>query len=307
MLIRPKRLKVGDTVGIIAPASPPKKENLEKALHFLNELGLQVKLGKHVWDVNGYLAGTEADRVEDLHAMFKDEDIKGVICTNGGYGTGRFAEKIDYQLIKENPKVFWGYSDITYLHTAFGKYADIVTFHGPMLSSDIGTDTCHDFSKKMFQQLFTPMELHYTEQISPLVTVSKGQAVGQLVGGNLSLLVSTLGTKYEIDTTGKLLLIEDVGEEPYRIDGMLNQLRLAGKLADAAGFVIGNFAKAEPKKKDQSLTLDEVLAHYLGSLAKPAVSGFQIGHCQPHFAVPLGVEAKLDADGKTLTILPGVE
>src|SRR5690606_23975081 len=148
---------------------------------------------------------------------------------------------------------------------------------------------------KMFQQLFEPMELHYTEEISPLTIIAGGIAQGELVGGNLSLLANTIGTKFEIDTKGKLLFIEDVGEEPYRVDGMLNQLRMAGKLADAAGIVIGDFSDVEPKKQQKTLSLDEVFRHYLGGLEKPVVEGFKIGHCEPHFAIPLGVEAKLDA------------
>ncbi|WP_342514059.1 LD-carboxypeptidase [Sporosarcina sp. FSL K6-1522] len=307
MRLRPERLAVGDTVGIIAPASPPNRENLQRALAFLEELGLKYKMGKHVDKVNGHLAGTDAQRAEDFHAMFEDDSIKGIICAGGGYGTARFAQSIDYQLVKEHPKIFWGYSDITYLHSALGKYSDIVTFHGPMLASDVGKDSFQDLSKKMFQQLFMPMELHYTEAISPLTTLSEGSARGELVGGNLSLITSAIGTKYELDMKGKLLLIEDVGEAPYRIDGMLNQLKLAGKLDEVQGVVVGDFSKVDREKKDNSQTIDEVFDHYLGNLNKPVVKGFKIGHCQPHFAVPLGVEAKLDATAKTLTVLPGVQ
>ena len=158
----------------------------------------------------------------------------------------------------------------------------------------------------MFGQLFEPIELHYSEAISPLTAINGGVAQGELVGGNLSLLVSALGSKYEIDTRGKLLLIEDVDEEPYKVDSMLNQLRLAGKLQEAAGIVVGDFARAEPKKRKTTLTLEDVFQHYLGDLSKPVVSGFKIGHCEPHFGVPLGTEARLDGDFKTLTILPGV-
>lgn len=307
MRIRPPRLQKGDTIGIIAPSSPPNQENLKKAYSFLETLGLKWKLGKSVQKVNGYLAGTDEERLRDLHEMFADPEIKGIICAGGGFGSARYADQIDLQLMKERPKVFWGFSDITYLHTAIGLYANLVTFHGPMLASCVGKDTFQPLSAKLFQQLFEPMELHYTDAISPLQTVAGGVAVGELVGGNLSLLTSGIGTKYEVDTKGKLLLIEDVGEEPYKVDGMLNQLRLSGKLEDAAGIVIGDFAKAEPKKGQASLTLDDVFEHYFGNLDKPVVKGFKIGHCEPHFAVPFGVEAKLDGDNKTLTILPGVE
>lgn len=307
MRIRPQRLQKGDTIGLIAPSSPPNQESLGRSLDFLERLGLNWRFGKNVNNVYGYLAGTDDERLEDLHAMFADPSIKGIICVGGGFGSARYTDKIDLQLMQENPKIFWGFSDITFLHTAMGLYSNLVTFHGPMLASCVGKDSFHELSAKMFQQLFEPMELHYTESISPLVTVAGGVAQGELVGGNLSLLANGIGTKFEVNTKGKLLLIEDIGEEPYRVDGLLNQLRMAGKLADAAGIVIGDFADAEPKKRDNSLTLEEVFVHYFGNLGIPVVSGFKIGHCQPHFAVPLGVDAKLDADNRTLTVLPGVE
>ncbi|MGG0643935.1 LD-carboxypeptidase [Sporosarcina gallistercoris] len=306
MKLVPKRLKAGDTIGIVAPASPPDQESLTRSFAFLESMGLKWKIGKHVKDLNGYLAGTDDDRLSDLEEMFADPEIAGIICAGGGYGSARFADRLDYQLIQENPKVFWGFSDITFLHTAIANYTDLVTFHGPMLASCVGKETFHELSAKMFRQLFEPMELHYSEAISPLETLSAGVVSGELTGGNLSLLASGIGTKFEVNTKDKLLLIEDVGEEPYRVDNLLNQLRLAGKFSDAAGIVIGDFAKAEPKK-ETSLTLDEVLRHYTADLGKPVVSGFKIGHCEPHFAIPFGTKARLDADQKTLTILPGVE
>lgn len=307
MRTRPSRLKKGDTIGVIAPSSPPNLGNLHTSLSFIEKLGLNVKMGKYVENIYGYLAGTDEERLSDLHDMLKDPEVKGIIFAGGGYGAGRIADRIDYQLMTEQPKILWGYSDITYLHTTIGQFANIVTFHGPMLASDVGEDKFHELSARMFNQLFEPIELHYTEEIAPLQTIVGGVAQGELVGGNLSLLVSALGSKYEIDTRGKLLLIEDVREEPYKVDSMLNQLRLAGKLNEAAGIVVGDFSKSEPEKRKVTLTLEEVFQHYLGSLSKPVVSGFKIGHCQPHFAVPLGVEARLDGDAKTLTILPGVQ
>ncbi|CAM3190540.1 LD-carboxypeptidase [Filibacter tadaridae] len=307
MKIRPQRLQQGDTIGIIAPSSPPNQENLQKSLAFLEELGLKWQFGKHVKTAHGYLAGTDEERLEDLEDMFANPNVKGIICAGGGYGSARFTDKIDLQLMNENPKIFWGFSDITFLHTAIGRYSNLVTFHGPMLASCVGKDSFHELSAKMFQQLFQPMELHYTEDISPLETITGGVAQGELVGGNLSLLASGIGTRFEVDTKGKILLLEDVGEEAYRVDGLLNQLRLTGKLNDVAGIIVGDFSKTEPKRKKETLSLDEVFDHYLSDLGVPVLKGFKIGHCQPHFAIPLGVSAKLDADNKTLTILPGVE
>lgn len=303
----PKRLKKGDTVGVIAPSSPPDQENLKKALPFLEELGLNVKLGKSIDAAYGYLAGTDDERLADLHAMFEDPEVSGIICAGGGCGAARYADRIDYAMIMENPKVFWGYSDITFLHMAIGEYAEMVTFHGPMLASDVGKPEFHERSGRMFGQLFEPFELHYTEEVAPLTTLVGGVAQGELVGGNLSLIRSAVGTKFDLDVKGKILLIEATGEEPYEVDEILNQLRLARKFDEAAGIVIGDFKNADPKNVQPSLTLEQVFDDYFGNLKIPVVKGFKIGHCEPHFSVPLGALARLDGNAKTLTILPGVE
>ncbi len=309
MILRnlPKRLKKGDTVGVIAPSSPPNQENLQKALPFLEALGLKIRLGKSLDAAHGYLAGTDEERLADLHAMFEDPEVSGIICAGGGFGAARYADQIDYAMIMENPKVFWGYSDITFLHTAIGEYANLVTFHGPMLASDVGKKEFHERSGRMFGQLFEPFELHYTEEVAPLETLVGGVAQGELVGGNLSLIRSAVGTKFDLDVKGKILLIEDIDEEPYEVDEILNQLRMARKFDEAAGIVIGDFKNAEPKKRKPSLTLNQVFNDYFSDLKIPVVKGFKIGHCEPHFSVPLGALARLDGDAKTLTILPGVQ
>ncbi|MBU9673442.1 LD-carboxypeptidase [Planococcus sp. CP5-4] len=307
MRIMPKRLHSGDTVGVISPSSPPDLESLNKALPFLEELGLKVKMGQSVTAVNGYLAGTDEERLADLHDMFEDPEVKGIICAGGGFGSARFAEYIDYAMIKENPKVFWGYSDVSFLHHAIGMYAELITFHGPMLASDVGKPEFHERSGRMFGQMFRPFELHYDETISSLEVLAGGVADGELVGGNLSSIRSSLGTKFELDTKGKILLIEDTGKEPYQIDEMLNQLKQARKFEQVAGIVVGDFKNAEAAEPGQSWTLEQVLADYFEDMAVPVVKGFKIGHCEPNFSVPLGALARLDAANKTLTILPGVE
>jgi muramoyltetrapeptide carboxypeptidase len=306
MAIKPLRLNKGDTIGVIAPASPPNKDNLKRSLSFLEELGLKVKMGDHVYDQYGYLAGKDEDRLADLHKMFLDKEIKAIICAGGGYGTGRIASQIDYSLIKNNPKIFWGYSDITFLHTAIHQQTGLVTFHGPMLASDIGKEDADPLSKQYFSQLFEPFVLDYPEGVSNLETLVDGNASGILTGGNLSLLASTIGTPYEIDTKNNLLLIEDINEEPRAVDRMLNQLYMAGKLEDAAGLIIGDFNNCVPQR-DPSLELDEVLDTYIKKVNKPALKGFNIGHCSPHISVPLGVKAELDATNKKLTIESGIE
>ncbi|MFD0048993.1 LD-carboxypeptidase [Actinomycetes bacterium NPDC127524] len=305
MPIKPNRLQKGDTVGVIAPASPPNPENLKKSLHFLEELGLKVKIGQHVESLNGYLAGSDEERLQDVHDMFLDHEIKAIFCACGGYGTGRIAAGIDFTIIKENPKIFWGYSDITFLHNAINQQTGLVTFHGPMLSSDIGKEDADPLTKRLFSQLFVPGEFTYTEDISPLTSMISGKARGQLAGGNLTLLCSTLGTPYELDVKGKILLIEDINEEPRNVDRMLNQLLMSGKLREAAGIAVGDFNQCEPDR-EQSLTLDEVIDHYIALANVPAIKGFKIGHCSPNVSVPLGAYAVIDADEKKLAIESGV-
>ncbi|RYG71314.1 LD-carboxypeptidase [Lentibacillus lipolyticus] len=305
--MKPERLREGDTIGIMAPASPVETTQLHKAMPFFRRMGLHIKFGTTIGSEHGYLAGTDDERLYDLHSMIADTSVRAIMFARGGYGTARIADKIDYELIRKHPKILWGYSDITYLHTAIRQRTGLTTFHGPMPASDIADKDFDQLSASLFQQLFSPVELHYTEAISPLEVIRHGEAQGPLVGGNLSLLVSTLGTAFEIDTKGKLLLIEDIGEAPYRVDSMLNQLRLAGKLQEAAGIIVGDFRDAEPDPKQPSLTLQQVFDDYLKRLDCPVVAGFKMGHCFPHVPVPLGARAYLSASGRSLTVEPGVQ
>lgn len=304
MKIRPNRLKQGDTVGLVALCSPLKMEQLPNQLSFLDELGLKYKIGKTVGLTGKYLAGTDKERLDDLHEMIEDDEIKAIFCLRGGYGASRIADKIDYQLLIENPKIFWGFSDVTYFHNAFLKFSNIVTFHGPMLSSKSGKEMT-DLSKKMFQQLFHPFEIHYDESISPLTTIVPGVSRGEIIGGNMHRLVSTLGTKFEMETKDKIILFEDIGEPLQKIDGMLNQLRLARKLEQAKGFVIGSFTNLDEGETEEDVWA--IFEEYLKPYGKPVVAGFQIGHCEPNIGIPLGVDVILDGHNKVLKILPGVK
>ncbi|MEG0260403.1 MAG: LD-carboxypeptidase [Lysinibacillus sp.] len=300
MKITPRHLVKGDTVGLIALSSKVQMEKLSEATAFLEELGLSYKIGKTIGAENRYFAGTDEEKIADFHAMIEDPEIKAIFCVRGGYGMARIAEKIDYELLAENPKIVWGFSDVTYLHTAINEFSDLVTFHGPMLMSSVKMD---DLSKKMFLQLFSPMEVQYTEHISPLTTLVPGVARGILTGGNLTRIVNSLGTKFEIRTEGKLLFIEDIGEALPRIDVMLQQLKQARKFDQVAGVVVGSFTNTEADEA----ALMEVLQEYFGTLGVPVVAGFKMGHDTPNFAIPLGVEAILDAQEKVLRILPGVQ
>ncbi|GEK34911.1 S66 peptidase family protein [Kurthia sibirica] len=303
---RPIALKKGDLIGIIAPSSPPKKAQLQASLAFLDKLGLRYVFGGAVNEVNGYLAGSDEERLADLHTMFADPAIKGIICACGGYGAARFTDAIDFELLAKNPKILWGYSDITFLHNAIGNNSNLVTFHGPMLASDVAEESFQSSSALQFQQLFEPTILQYDLNFGPIKTRVGGQVTAEVVGGNLSLIANGIGTPFQLDVAGKILLIEDVGEEPYRVDCMLNQLRQAGMLDQLTGVIIGDFSEAQPKKQQETLELDDVFSHYFSPLHIPVVSEVKIGHCQPHFAIPLGVEATIDADEPKITFQAGV-
>lgn len=302
MKIRPERLNVGDTVGLVALSSPIKVEALGDKLALLDELGLKYKIGQTIQSYNGYLAGSDEERLEDFHQMIRDPEVKAVFLVRGGYGISRIIDKISYPLIEDHPKIIWGFSDGTTLHTQVNEYSNLVTFHGPMLSSPTGE--LDELSKKMFQQLFMPMEIQYGENISPLRTIVPGAVRGEITGGNLNRLVSTLGTKFEVDVRNKVVLLEDMGESLEQIDNMMNQLRLSRKLELAAGFMIGDFNMLGSSGEEEVLN---VIGGYLKPLNKPTIAGFKIGHCEPNIAVPLGVDVILNADEKYVRVLPGVE
>lgn len=303
-MIKPKALQPGDLIGIIAPASPAPEEKVKLAIEQVEALGFRVKMTQSCYEKHGYLAGTDDRRAEDLNLMFRDPEVKGILCLRGGYGTPKILNKIDWAAIKANPKVFCGYSDITALHLGMNQISGLVTFHGPMAASDIagGMD---DYSKDYWLRALT--------QTAPLGEISNpageeihclvpGEASGELVGGNLALVAATIGTPYEIDTKGKILFLEDIGEEPYRVDRMLTQLALAGKFADAVGIVLGDWNDCDPAKPEQSLSLLEVFTEIVVPYGKPMIYNLQAGHCTPKVTLPFGVRAVLKAEEKVLVI-----
>ncbi|MER1999935.1 MAG: LD-carboxypeptidase [Lysinibacillus sp.] len=303
MKTRPQRLQAGDTVGLVTLSSALKMEQLQVKIDFVESLGLNYKLGKTIGVPEGMLSGTDEERVQDLHDFIADPNIKAVFCVRGGYGIGRLMDKIDYPLLELNPKIIVGFSDVTVLHIVANEYSNLVTFHGPMLSDK--ETPLDELSARMYQQLFQPIEVQYSERIAPLTTLSEGFVRGELTGGNLNRLVGTLGTTFEIDVTGKIVLLEDIGESIERIDHMMNQLRLSKKLERAVGFAIGSFTNLGENETYEDVL--DVMRHYLCPYNKPVLAGFQIGHCVPNIMVPIGVDALLDANEKTLTILPGVK
>jgi muramoyltetrapeptide carboxypeptidase len=311
-LTRPKALRAGDLVGVIAPAtSVPDPDRLALVEPTLKFFGLRARMGKYVASGTGHVSRTASERLDDLHAMFRDPEVKAVFCIRGGYGSMQLLDKIDYDLIRRNPKVFLGYSDITALHLAINRHANLTTFHGPIVLSSFTDYTQQNFRRALFEtkplgKLTNPVESNTLRPEHPLRTIRTGTATGQLVGGNLSLVTALLGTPYEIETRGRILFLEDVGEEPYRIDRMLTQLRLAGKLEQAAGIVFGECSECQPNDYKPSFawdsTLGEVLDQILGSARVPVFKGLTIGHTADQLTLPLGVQATLNADEKTLEL-----
>ncbi len=303
-MLRPKALKFGSRIGITATSGPAPAENVKLAKEWLESLGFEVELAPSCFASYGYLAGKDELRANNLNRMFADKYIDGIICLRGGYGATRILDKVDFDAIKANPKVFVGYSDITALHIAINQISGVVTFHGPTASPNIA-EGLDDFSKKEFLRAIMdskPMGHIPNPQNIRVQSLVGGKACGIIVGGNLSLICATLGTKYEIDTRGKILFIEDIGEEPYRIDRMLTQLASAGKLNDAAGFILGDWNDCESKIYDDSLGLIEVIEDIIVSFGKPTIFDLKAGHCKPEVTLPFGVNSLLDADGCRLII-----
>jgi muramoyltetrapeptide carboxypeptidase len=304
----PKALKAGDTVGLITPSSyVSDPDELAFAKQFCEFFGLKWKMGKNVGQRYGYLAGTAQQRVEDLNAMFADPGISGIFCIRGGYGSAQMLEGLDYDLIRRNPKVFLGYSDITALHTAIGRRTGLVTFHGPVSLSHLTEWSQNHLRSAIFEAkpigvVKNPPESNPLRPGHTMRTVRGGKALGALTGGNLTLLTTTMGTPYEVDTAGKILLMEDIGEDIYRIDRMFTQMRLAGKLKAAAGIVVGECKDCPPPGHDSAYSLGEVIDYLLGDLGIPVLYGLSFGHTIDQVTLPLGVPAMLDADKQTLTV-----
>ncbi|MDX1982224.1 MAG: LD-carboxypeptidase [Bryobacteraceae bacterium] len=311
-LIHPRPLRDGDTVGLITPsayvASPDLIATAERTVKFF---GWQPKFGRNVRAKDGYVGGTVEQRLADLHDMFRDPEVKGVFCIRGGFGAAHLLAGIDYDLIRRNPKIFLGYSDITALHLAIHRMTGLVTFHGPVVLSGFSQYTRGHFRRAMSEAkplglLANPVESDALRPAHTVRTIRPGKARGQLVGGNLTLISTTIGSPYEIDTRGRILFLEDVDEQPYSIDRLLTHLKLAGKLDAAAGIVFGECSDCRPREFrpsfESTFSLGEVVDRILGKLRVPVLSGLTIGHTSDQLTLPLGVMTTLDADRGTLTI-----
>ncbi len=301
--MKPPRLRQGDTIGIVGPASPMIPERLQRGIAYLENRGFRIKKGKFINNVYGYLAGSDAERSDDFNLMFADPEVKAIFCTRGGYGTPRMLDLIDYDLIKNNPKIFVGYSDITALQLAIYRKTGLVTFSGPMAAVEMGKNI-DTFTEEHFWELLSDRQPNYkmTGLDGHLHCVKPGKASGQLLGGCLSLLCSIIGTPFCPDFQNAILFIEDVGEQPYQIDRHLTQLRLAGILRQISGLVVGKFEDCEPQNDVPSLTIEQVLEDTTKELDIPILSGLPYGHIDVKYTLPVGAEAVLDSDGESLIL-----
>jgi len=286
------------TIGLIAPAGPAALD-VEKAGQWMRARGYELRIFPGVYERDGYLAGSDDVRLRDLHAAFANPDIDAIFCLRGGYGTPRLLDRLDFDLLRANPKPFVGYSDITALHLAINRYAGFVTFHGPMLNADLLGDKQPPTESSLFNMLRGQVgagSVLAHPVAYPLTTIEPGIACGRLLGGNLSMIAAMMGTSYEIDAEGIILFIEDVNEPLYRVDRLLTQLRLAGKLAGVKGVLVGDFAGIT------TAALAPLLEETFGPLGVPVLAGWRSGHCDPNVCLPLGARVRLDSVQQSLVL-----
>ena len=295
----PKPLCKGNTIGIVAPASNLRDYTIKEVKEKLESYGYNVKIGKSCnLKYRGYLAGEDEIRALDLENMFLDKEVDAIMCLRGGYGCSRILNLINYDIVKQNPKIFLGFSDITALHIVFNQNCNLATYHGLMANRCIEWD---EFSyNSMINSLNFKDELCIkNSSYINIKSLYEGVVEGEIIGGNLTLLASSLGTEYEIDTNGKILFIEEVGEYIYRIDRLLTQLSLAGKFKDCKGIIFGDFSDCRKSNKDDFEIYDlqkEIAFKY----KKPTIYNLNAGHCMPMVTIPFGIKCILDANNCTI-------
>ncbi|WP_194791020.1 S66 peptidase family protein [Pseudomonas sp. UFMG81] len=294
----PRALSANARFAIVAPAGPARLD-ADKARRWFESRGHQCRIYPGVNQADGYLAGSDQQRLQDLHEAFGDPQIDAILCMRGGYGSMRLLDALDVELIRRNPKPLVGYSDITALHAVLNRHAGLVSFHGAMLNADLLGGKQEPTVSSLLEQLGG--RLGQGDAIGhpaayPLNTIVPGVASGRLVGGNLSMLGATLGTVAELDCEGGILFIEDVNEPLYRVDRLLTQLRLAGKLQGLRGVLVGDFAGVTVA------AMTPLLLDIFAPLRVPVLAGWRSGHCDPNVCLPLGARVRLDASEQSLVL-----
>src|SRR5579871_3205046 len=297
-MIRARALRKGDKVGLLAPASSFSHGDFLSGCERLREMGYEPVYAPDIFNRDIYFAGTAERRTREFHELWQREDVAALICVRGGYGSNYLLDMLDYQMIAARPKILVGCSDITSLLTAMTDRTGLVTFHGPMVAKDIAGQTLDLSSWNNALQGTTNWDV----PTAGVAVLRAGKAEGQLYGGCLSMLVASLGTPYEIQTEGTILFIEDIAEKPFRIDRMLMQLRLAGKLEQVRGFVFGEMLDCLPPK-GETYTLQQVIMRVLEPYKVPIVYGLKSGHVtRGNITVPMGVQAELAVEGANASL-----
>lgn len=309
-LIKPERLKAGDTVAVVNPAGALySSTDIQVVVERLEALGLKVKTGKYVLARHAYFAGTDLQRAEDLNRMIRDTSVKAIVATRGGWGCARILHMVDYDFLRQNPKIIVGYSDVTALLNAIHAKTGLVTYHGPVGMSPFTEFTADHFRRVLFDgealTMQNPVRVgnDLTHTGDRVATLTPGVARGRLLGGNLTVLTSILGSEYVPDYEGSLLFTEDVGEELYRVDRMLTQLGLNGILKNMNGMVFGRCTRCDPGTGYASFTIEELIRQHTALHNVPVWYGSMIGHIPDMFTIPLGIQAEINATTGTLTLL----
>ena len=308
---KPQRLRPGMTVGLVTPASNvPEDQELHIAMDLVRSLGFIAKPSANLFSRTQYLAGTDKQRADDLNAMFADPEVDAIFCVRGGYGSGRLLRYLDYDMIAANPKVILGYSDITAILNAIYLRTGLITFHGPIAGGNFSDYTYDQYNRVLVEPTSTteignppvfetrPGVVDWENRLTPIVS---GSAEGHLVGGNLSLVVTLLGTPFEPNFDGAILFLEDVSEPPYSVDRMLTHLWMTGKLERVAGIVLGKFT--DDDYDSNTFSMEQVMRDRFEPLGIPTLRGTMIGHIEDKTVVPIGIQARLDVDAGTLTLL----
>ena len=294
-----RKIVPGSVLGIICPSGHPQTiEEVEKFVNLLKEHGYSCLVGKSVTAVEGYLAGSDELRAQDVMDMFKNEEVDAILCYKGGYGAQRMLPYLDFNEIKKHPKLLIGFSDVTVLLNTLYQFADMPTVHGEM-------GVCmKNFEEFTFNHFFNTLKNGFNKPLInptlPLTVINEGITEGVVVGGNLSLIYALMGTPYEIDFNEKILFIEEVNEAPYAVDRMLSSLILSGKLKNLKGIICGYFTGCSSSSNQ---TVDELLTHYFKPLNVPFVTNFQSGHSKPFINIPVGLKVKLDTYQESVTVL----
>ena len=300
-IIKPPRLRLGDTVGLISPAGIIDSEDVEQAKQIFTELGLKVKLGRHILDRYGYLAGKDINRARDVNAMFADKSVKAIIAMRGGWGGNRILPLLNYNSIRANPKIIMGYSDITSVLLAITARSGLVTCHGAVATSTWNNFTLKYVKSILFNAQTVTMNNTFITKLQREI-ITAGKAEGKLIGGKLSVINSMLGSSYLPPWKGSILFIEDIGEDVYRVDRMLTQLKNAGILNQLSGFVFGQCTRCSIGD-EPSLTLMQVLQEHISPLNIPAWYGSMIGHIRDKFTLPIGIKVEIDANAGIIKML----